>query len=216
MSKQTYVITEEQLQMQLGFCDKIAAYWNQEGIAPTAYVETYGCQQNVSDGERIKGMLAEMGFGFTDTPDNADLILFNTCAVRGHAEDRVLGNVGALKAIKQARPQTIIALCGCMVQQEKAANILNQKFKHIDMVFGTHSLYKFPEILYTAMKERVLDVIDCDGYIAEDIPMKRDDKFRAWVSIMYGCNNFCSYCIVPYVRGRERSREPKAIIEDIR
>ncbi len=188
------------------------------GHTPLAFVHSYGCQQNVSDGERIKGMLAEMGFGFTDSPENADLTLFNTCAVRGHAEDRVLGNVGALKALKQQRPERIIGLCGCMTQQEHIAQRVRKSYPYVNLLFGTHVIHKLPELIYKLVTEnkRVFERIDCDGVIAEGLPVRRDSAFKGWLSVMNGCNNFCTYCIVPYVRGRERSRTPESIINEAR
>ncbi|MDD3693386.1 MAG: tRNA (N6-isopentenyl adenosine(37)-C2)-methylthiotransferase MiaB [Oscillospiraceae bacterium] len=186
--------------------------------APIAHVRTYGCQQNVSDSERIKGMLAEMGFGFTENPEQADLILFNTCAVREHAEDRVFGNVGALKNIKRRRPQTLIALCGCMVQQEHIAEKIKKSYPFVGLIFGTHVIHRFPELLFNALtgEKRVFEISDESGTIVEDLPIRRDGKFKAWLSIMYGCNNFCTYCIVPHVRGRERSRQPERILDEAR
>lgn len=186
--------------------------------APLAHIRTYGCQQNVSDSEHIKGMLAEMGFGFTEEPEQADLILFNTCAVREHAQDRVFGNVGALKNIKNRRPHTLIALCGCMVQQEHVAEKIKKSYPFVGLVFGTHVLHRFPELLYHALagSKRVFETPDEEGTIHEDIPVRRDGKFKAWLSVMYGCNNFCTYCIVPHVRGRERSRDPERILEEAR
>lgn len=185
---------------------------------PLAFVHSFGCQQNVSDGEKIKGMLAEMGYGFTDKPEGADFVLFNTCAVREHAEDRVYGNVGALKHCKADKPDMIIALCGCMVQQEQVAEKIKKSFPYVDLVFGTHVSYQFPEMLYRHLEKgkRVFDIsVDSDA-IAEGLPVYRDGGFKAWIPIMYGCNNFCTYCIVPYVRGRERSRRPKSILNEIR
>ncbi len=211
------VVSEQEMKEQEQFSQKAAPMLvSRFGRTPIAFVHSYGCQQNVSDGERIKGMLSAMGFGFTDAPDNADLILFNTCAVRGHAEDRVLGNVGALKAIKEARPSTIIALCGCMVQQEQVAEKVKKSYPYVNLVFGTHVIHKLPELLYKLCKEskRVFECPDCDGVIAEGIPVRRDSTFKGWLPIMNGCNNFCSYCIVPYVRGRERSRKPEDIIAE--
>ena len=210
-------VSAEEMAKQRDYCKKSAPLlYDRFGHTPIAFVHSYGCQQNVSDGERIKGMLAEMGFGFTDTPDNADMILFNTCAVRGHAEDRVLGNVGALKAIKQARPQTIIALCGCMVQQEQVAQKVRKSYPYVNLVFGTHAIHRLPELVFKLIKggKRVFERPECDGVIAEGIPVKRDSTFKGWLPIMNGCNNFCSYCIVPYVRGRERSRTPEDVVNE--
>ena len=166
---------------------------------------------------QLKGLLAEMGFGFTDSAENADLVLFNTCAVRESAEDRVFGNVGALKNIKRERPELMIALCGCMMQQQHIADKIKKSFPFVDLVFGTHVVYRLPELIYKTLtgKKRVFETPDADGVIAEGVPVLRDEDKRAWLPIMYGCNNFCTYCIVPYVRGREISREPKDIIMEI-
>ncbi len=184
---------------------------------PLACVITYGCQQNENDSERICGMLEEMGYGFTDNREEAAVIIFNTCAVRENAEQKLMGNVGALKYLKsKKKKKLLIGVCGCMAQQPKASAMIRRKFRHVDMVFGTHSLHRFPEILLNAKKEAVMDVIDTDGYIVEDIPVRREDKNKAWVTVMYGCNNFCTYCIVPYVRGRERSRAPEDVLNEIR
>ena len=186
------------------------------GDSPKAYVHTYGCQGNVSDSERIKGQLREMGYGFTDTPDDADLVLFNTCAVREHAEDRVFGNVGALKPIKEKRKNMIIVLCGCMMQQQHVADRIKKSYPYVNLVFGTFAIHKLPEMLYTVLSrgKRVFETTEEEGNIAEGLPTERDRGAKAWLPIMYGCNNFCSYCIVPYVRGRERSRMPADIIKE--
>lgn len=185
---------------------------------PKAYVHTYGCQGNVSDGERLQGMLFEMGYEFTDSPEKADFVLYNTCAIREHAEDRVYGNAGALKPIKKHNPDMVIALCGCMTQQEIVAERLRKSFPFVDIVFGTHVSYKLPEFLYRVLctGKRVIDITESDGNIVEGLPIKRDGTFKAWVPVMYGCNNFCSYCIVPYVRGRERSRDFDKVIDEVR
>lgn len=186
------------------------------GDTPLAFVHTYGCQQNVSDSERMKGMLAEMGFEFTDDQSSADLILFNTCAVREHAEDRVFGNVGALKHHKRRHPESIVALCGCMMQQQHVAERIKKSFPYVDLVFGTHVIHKLPEFIYKVITDssRLFALPDSDGVIAEGVPVRRDGSFKGWLPIMYGCNNFCSYCIVPHVRGRERSRNPDEIISE--
>ena len=188
------------------------------GLSLSACVITYGCQQNENDSEKLKAYLSAMGYLLTDSPEDAKVIIFNTCAVREGAEDRVLGNLGALKHRKLKEDDLVIGICGCMAQQEEVAKKIKSKFRHVDMVFGTHSLHRFPEILYSVLKnrERKFDIVNCDGFIAEGVEQLREDKFRAWVSVMYGCNNFCSYCIVPYVRGRERSRAPEKIIEEVK
>ena len=185
---------------------------------PRAFVHTYGCQGNVSDGERMKGMLRECGFQFTDVREDADFVLYNTCAVREHAEDRVFGNVGALKPLKLRRKHMKIALCGCMVQQPQVTERLQRSYPFVDLVFGTHVTHRLPEFLYRlyCTGEKVYEIPQSDGVIAEQIPVSRDSSFKAWVPIMYGCNNFCSYCIVPYVRGRERSRSADAILDEVR
>lgn len=184
--------------------------------APLAFIDTYGCQQNESDSEKLRGMLDAMGYRFTDEEAEADLIVINTCAVREHAEMRVYGNVGALVHTKRKKPEQIIALCGCMVQQKSVAEKIKKSFRHVDLVFGPQALWRFPELLERILTERgrIFFIEDEPGAIAEGLPVVRDGKIKAWLSIMYGCNNFCSYCIVPYVRGRERSRDPDVIISE--
>ena len=188
------------------------------GDVPLAYIRTYGCQQNVADSERIKGMLHEAGYSFTETPEDADFILFNTCAVREHAEDRVFGNVGALKNLKRRHPQILIALCGCMMEQEHVAKRIRESFPFVGLVFGTHCMHEFPELLYKSLVDgsRIFVRDNDDRLVHEGIPAYRDGSFKGWLPIMYGCDNFCTYCIVPYVRGRERSRKPRIIIEEAR
>ncbi len=211
-------ITAEELAAQQPFAEKVRRHYEdlRPERAPLACVRTFGCQQNVADSERIKGMLAQMGFGFTEEPDEADFILFNTCAVREHAVDRVFGNVGALKHIKRRRPEVLIAVCGCMVQQPHVAKKLKESYPFVGLVFGTHVVHELPCLLSEALESRKqLSVTPQeDGVIAEGIPLHRDGSFKAWLPIMYGCNNFCTYCIVPYVRGRERSREPEIILRE--
>ena len=188
------------------------------GEKPVAFIRTYGCQQNVADGERIKGMLSEAGFVFEDKPDNADFILFNTCAVREHAEDRIFGNVGALKNLKAKHPRTLIALCGCMMEQKHIAERIYKSFPYVGLVFGTHALHQFPELLYRSITtgKRVYLRDNDDSLVHEGVPIKRDGSVKGWLPIMYGCDNFCTYCIVPYVRGRERSREKDIILSEAR
>lgn len=214
-------ISKDELANQKKYADKVASllaerYANDD--KPLACVVTYGCQQNVADSEHIKGMLETMGYGFTEDRTNAKLVLFNTCAVREHAEDRVFGNVGALKKYKLQNPDVIIALCGCMMQQQHIADKIKESFPFVDLVFGTHVVHKVPELVYTALtrRKRVFELPDIDGVIAEGIPVKRDNDRKAWIPIMYGCNNFCSYCVVPYVRGRERSREVDDVINEFK
>ena len=216
----TRTVTAEELEMQEPYKEKVRAYYEQKSpsAAPLAYVRTFGCQQNVSDSEHMKGLLAQMGFAFTETPEDADFILFNTCAVREHASDRVFGNVGALKSLKARRPDLLIALCGCMVQQEHVAQKFKESYPFVGLVFGTHVIHQLPQLMWEALSSRrqVSVTPQEDGVIAEGIPVCRDGTFKAWLPIMYGCNNFCTYCIVPYVRGRERSRDPEAILAEAR
>lgn len=184
--------------------------------APKAFVHTYGCQGNVADGERLKGMLEEMGYVLVDELENADLVLYNTCAIREHAEDRVFGNVGALKKMKYENREMKIVLCGCMMQQQHVADKIRASYPFVDIVFGTHVIHRLPEFLYKsfASGRKVYELPDNDGVISEELPVHRDSEFKAWIPIMYGCNNFCTYCIVPYVRGRERSRDPETVIKE--
>ena len=218
MSKQTYVITDEQLQMQLGFCDKIAAFWHEQNITPIAYVETYGCQQNEADSEKIRGYLAMSGYAIGQEAEGADVVVMNTCAIREHAEQRVFGNLGALTHTKRRHPRQKIFLCGCMAGETKVSERVKKSYPYVDGVFSTHHLWQFPEILWNVLskKKRQFYVEDEAGSIAEGIPQLRDNTLKAWVSIMYGCNNFCTYCIVPYVRGRERSRKMEDILAECR
>lgn len=185
-------------------------------VQPLAYVHTFGCQGNVADSERMKGWLAQMGYGFTEEIEQADFVLYNTCAVREHAHDRVFGNVGALKPIKEKKPHMIIALCGCMMQQEHVWQKIKKSYPFVNLVFGTHAQHRLPELMYKVLcgGKRVFEVENSDGFIAEGVPVRRDGSFKGWLPIMYGCNNFCSYCVVPYVRGRERSRTAEAVIAE--
>ncbi len=211
-------ISREELEKQLPFYEKVRQHYidTKPKSLPLACIRTFGCQQNVADSEHIKGMLAQMGFGFTEEVEEADFILFNTCAVREHACDRVFGNVGALKHIKRRRPEVLIAVCGCMVQQPHVADKLKESYPFVGLVFGTHVIHQFPELMWRALNQRKqLSVTPVeDGVIAEGLPTYRDGTFKAWLPIMYGCNNFCTYCIVPYVRGRERSRDPEIILAE--
>ena len=204
------------IQAQQDICSQIFDKVTADGRRPLAMVDTYGCQQNEADSEKLRGYLAMMGYGFTQDEFQADVIVVNTCAVREHAEMRVLGNVGALNHSKKARPGQIIAVCGCMVQQEHMAQKLKQSYPVVDLVFGPHELWRFPELLLQVMTKhkRVFATEKNDGVVAEGIPNKRDSGVKAWLSIMYGCNNFCSYCVVPYVRGRERSRRPEDVVAE--
>ncbi len=218
MDRNTTVITDEELTQQLAYCAKIQAYWHEREITPKAYVETYGCQQNEADSEKIRGLLTESGYEITDTAEGADVVVMNTCAIREHAEQRVFGNLGALTHTKRRHPRQKIFLCGCMAGQEHVIDRIKKSYPHVDGAFSTHHLWQFAEILYRVLSvgKRTFFTEDEAGSIAEGIPQVRDNTLKAWVSIMYGCNNFCTYCIVPYVRGRERSRKSCDILEECR
>ena len=218
MNTKTTVISQEELERQFSYCDKIAALWSQRGVTPKAYVETYGCQQNEADSEKLRGYLTQCGYAIVEEAEGADVVVMNTCAIREHAEQRVFGNLGALTHTKRRHPEQKIFLCGCMAGEDKVVSRIKTSFPHVDGVFSTHHLWQFPEILCTVLtgKKRVFSVLDEPGSIAEGIPQVRSSGLKAWVSIMYGCNNFCTYCIVPYVRGRERSRQPECILEECR
>ena len=218
MKSKTTVISQEQLQQQLAFCHQINAYWSDRSTTPLAYVETYGCQQNEADSERIRGLLIESGYAITDSAEGADVVVMNTCAIREHAEQRVFGNLGALTHTKRRHPGQKIFLCGCMAGQEAVVERIKKSYPHVDGVFSTHHLWQFPQILHRVLTtgKRTYFTEDEPGSIAEGLPQQRDSKLKAWVSIMYGCNNFCTYCIVPYVRGRERSRKAADILAECR
>ena len=218
MKTKTTVISQEELHSQFAYCDKIAALWQQEGRTPTAYVETYGCQQNEADSEKLRGYLAQSGYAIVKEAEGADVVVMNTCAIREHAEQRVFGNLGALTHTKRRHSAQKIFLCGCMAGETKVSDRIKHSYPHVDGVFSTHHLWQFPEILYNVLtrKKRQFYIADEPGSIAEGIPQVRDSQLKAWVSIMYGCNNFCTYCIVPYVRGRERSRQPEDILQECR
>ena len=218
MNTKTTVISQEELEHQFAYCDKIAAYWQSRGQVPTAYVETYGCQQNEADSEKLRGYLIQSGYRIVSEAEGADVVILNTCAIREHAEQRVFGNLGALTHTKRRHPAQKIFLCGCMAGQEVVSSRIKASYPHVDGVFSTHHLWQFPEILWKVLdgKKRQFYITDEPGSIAEGIPQQRDSQLKAWVSIMYGCNNFCTYCIVPYVRGRERSRQPEDILRECR
>ena len=218
MERKNVVLSDGDMARQREFTEKIKDLHIQRGKAVRALVDTFGCQQNVADSQHIMGMLEAMGCEFVTEPAEADIIVLNTCAIRDHAEKRVYGNLGALTHTKKANPEQIICLCGCMAQRPEVAEKVRQSYRHVDLVFGPQALWKFPELLYQVYtrRGRVFSVENEHGSIAEGMPVVREGCTRAWVSIMYGCNNFCSYCIVPYVRGRERSRDPEQIIAEVR
>ena len=181
------------------------------------HILTMGCQLNENDSEKLAGMLEKMGYILSEQYTDADIVIFNTCCVRENAEERLFGKIGEIKKIKENR-NPILAIGGCMMQEKEMVQKMKKSYPFVDIIFGTHTLQNLPENIYKSIikNEKVKDVIDIDGEIHEGLPIKRNDNFRASVTIMYGCNNFCTYCIVPYVRGRERSREPEKILEEIR
>ncbi len=181
------------------------------------FLKTYGCQMNEHDSENISAILESIGFTKTDLMEDADLILLNTCAIRENAHNKVFGYIGRIKHLKESKPDLIAGICGCMAQEEVIVNEILEKYKWMDIVFGTHNIYNLPNILNTAMAKKSLevDVLSIEGDVIEDIPVKRDSKYKAWVNIMYGCDKFCTYCIVPYTRGKQRSREHSYIIKEV-
>ena len=205
-------IPAEQIAAQYRYAERL----KELGIHKTYHIVTMGCQMNVRDSETMAGWLDKCGFTKTDAREKADIIIYNTCCVRENAENKALGNVIWLKELKKDNPELIIGVCGCMMQQEGISENLKQKYPFIDLVFGTHNAYCLPEYIYTVIAEqsRVFEVWDVDGSVPEGQPVTRNSAVNAFVNIMYGCNNFCTYCIVPYVRGRERSRDEKDILAE--
>ncbi len=203
------------IEEELKYIDKVNEI--NKGKILKYYILTMGCQLNENDSEKLSGMLGKMNYKKTLNMEEADLVLFNTCCVRENAEEKLFGKVGEVKKQKENKG-TIIVIGGCMMQEEHIVKKLKQSYPYVDIIFGTHTLHKLPQDLYKALEEnkKIRDVIDIDGEIIEGLPISRNDKIKASVTIMNGCNNFCSYCIVPYVRGRERSRSPKDIIEEVR
>lgn len=187
------------------------------GQGKTYFVKTYGCQMNEHDGENIKAILEDMSFVEANTMEEADLILLNTCAIRENAHNKVFGMIGRIKHLKEERPDVIAGICGCMAQEEVVVNEILEKYNWLDIVFGTHNIYDLPNILARSMKKKGLevDVLSIEGNIVENIPVKRDSKYKAWINIMYGCDKFCTYCIVPYTRGKQRSRKPEYILKEV-
>ena len=214
MTRQTPKIPREKIDSQLAYCASIADMARFE----LAYVDTYGCQQNEADSEKLRGYLEKMGCRITQDENEADVVIVNTCAIREHAEMRALGNVGALTHTKRRNKNQIVVLCGCMAQQEHMAEKIKNSYRHVDLVFGPQALWRFPELLYRTLTERgrIFDRDESEGAIAEGIPVLRDNGIKAWLPVMYGCDNFCSYCVVPLVRGRERSRDPLDVLENAR
>ena len=207
-------ITATEIAAQYDYMDKVRSL--AEGRR--CFIRTFGCQQNEADSERIAGMCERMGYELANSPDDADLIVINTCAVREHAELRALSVTGQFKKLKAKRPELVICICGCMVTQESRVADIKRSYPYVDLLFGTGMLHRFPELLYEELttRKRRFAIDDTEGCIAEGLPVRRESRSKAWVSIMYGCNNFCTYCIVPYVRGRERSRKADDILGEIR
>mgnify|MGYP003899948681 CR=1 FL=1 len=208
-------VSQEDIAEQMKYMQQIKEL--NAGKAKKYYLTTFGCQMNENDSEKLSGMLVNMGYTETDNAEDADVIIFNTCCVRENAESKVYGHLGVLKNLKREKPWLVIAVCGCMMQQQDVVEHIKNTYRHVDLIFGTHNLHKFPELLANALDsaETVIDVSDSPGFIAEGVPIERKDTVKAWVTVMYGCNNFCSYCIVPYVRGRERSRSPEDILQEV-
>lgn len=208
------LIPEDEIALQRQYMKTVRAFLT--GERKKYHIVTLGCQMNVRDSETIAGMFAEMGLEKADAREDADIILYNTCCVRENAENKALGNVIWLKELKKEKPDLIIAVCGCMMQEKGMAETLRRQYPFIDLMFGTHNSHRLPELLLRLLDGRkpVIEVLDSDGRIAEGLPEKRTNPYTAFVNIMYGCDNFCSYCIVPYVRGRERSRDMDAVVDE--
>lgn len=215
-------VSEEELLIQKQFIEKVKninkQFEKENNRKKRMFISTYGCQMNARDSEKLDGMLKEMGYINAENEQDADFIIYNTCCVRENAENKVYGNLGYLKSAKADNPNLKIALCGCMMQQDTVIEKIRKTYKHVDIIFGTFNLYKFPELVFTNIEtnDPVIDVWKEHKEIIEDLPSIRKHSFKASVNIMFGCNNFCSYCIVPYVRGRERSRKSEDIIKEIK
>lgn len=217
----TKILPTEAIKRQFEYMNVIKAendrFALENGFRKGAFVMTFGCQQNEADSEKIAGMAESMGYEIISSPENAYLIVVNTCAIREHAELKALSTIGQYKHIKQKNPELVIAVCGCMVTQEHRVNDIKFKYPYVDFVFSTSAIHRLPELLSTKLvRGKRLYCTDEDYSVAEGLPIRRESDYRAWVSIMYGCNNFCTYCIVPYVRGRERSRRKEDIIAEVR
>ena len=188
------------------------------GLNKKYYVKTYGCQMNEHDSENIKAILEQMSYTETDDMEKADLILLNTCAIRENAHNKVFGMIGRIKNLKEKNPNLIAGICGCMAQEEVVVNEILEKYNFLDIIFGTHNIHNLPNILYTVVNKKDLEVevLSIEGEVIENIPVKRDSKYKAWVNIMYGCDKFCTYCIVPYTRGKQRSRKHQYILDEVK
>ncbi len=218
MKREVRTVTKEEIALQYEFIDKVRKSNSGQAHTPIAVIRTFGCQQNEADSERLAGMAEAMGYEISDNEAHADLIIVNTCAIREHAELKALSITGQFKHLKTAKPSLTICICGCMVTQEHRLNDIKNKYPYVDFLFGTAEVYRFPEFLYRAIStdNRFFIADSGEGTIAEGLPVKRSNPHKAWLSIMYGCNNFCTYCVVPYVRGRERSRSREEILSEAR
>lgn len=215
MSKRKKVtISPEEVKKQQEIIEELSIY--NKGKGKKYIITTYGCQMNEHDSETLAGMIEKMGYTATDNKEEADLIIYNTCCVRENAELKVYGNLGALKNLKQKKEDLVIAVCGCMMQQPQVVKEIKSKYRHVDLVFGTHNLFRFPELLINSVESEgmFIEIWDYEGDVIEGLPVNRKYGLKAFINIMYGCNNFCTYCIVPYTRGRERSREVKDIVKE--
>lgn len=219
--KQDKILSYEEIKKQDVYIDEIKKlndeHYRKTGIRKKHIIVTWGCQMNEHDSEKMSYMFHKMGFENANEVNEADVILFNTCAVRENAEQKVFGNIGRIKTLKETNPNVILGICGCMTQQDHIVEKIKKSHRHVDIVFGTHNFYKLPEMMLHALHSNstYIDVWDIDGKVIEGLESERKFDLKAFVNIMYGCNNFCSYCIVPYTRGRERSREPKEILKEV-
>ena len=197
---------------------KLPEGFNKIGVNKKYYIKTYGCQMNVHDTENIKAILEMMSYEETEDFESADLILLNTCAIRENAHNKMFGFLGRVKHLKESRPHIVTAICGCMAQEENVVEALMKKYRWVDIVFGTHNIHRLPYLIDNTLtrKEQEIEVFSIEGEVIENIPVKRDSKYKAWVNIMYGCDKFCTYCIVPYTRGKQRSRKPEYIIDEVK
>ena len=221
MENKNTSINELEASKQLGFIEELKELFDKEfeksGKRKTFHVETFGCQMNTRDSEKIAGILKQIGYEEIAS-EEADFVLYNTCTVRENANNRVYGRLGYLGKLKQKNPGMMIVLCGCMMQEGTAVEKIKSSYRFVDIIFGTHNIYKLAELIRIRLDSRrmVIDLLKETDMIVESLPSERKFKFKAGVNIMYGCNNFCSYCIVPYVRGRERSRNPQDILDEIK
>jgi len=217
MSERQHVaVCQDEINRQMEYIQRVREL--NAGKVKKYTIKTFGCQLNENDSEKLSGMLTEMGYQETEDINESDVIIYNTCCVRENAELKVYGHLGSLKKLKKVKPDLVLAVCGCMMQQEEVVEHIKSTYSHVDLIFGTHNLHTFPELLFNSLESdgMVIDIWSSDGKIAEGMPIERKNSVKAWVTVMYGCNNFCTYCIVPHVRGRERSRRPEDILEEIR